>query len=65
MAEGAPVSGALVVSGNASSVTLTEWTAIARSDEATVTREECFMVTIAQPALRKRALTFTISYIFG
>lgn len=42
-----------------------EWTAIARSDEAPVTREGRFMGTIAQPELRKRALTFTISYIFG
>jgi hypothetical protein len=42
-----------------------DWTTIARSDDVPVTRVGNFIGTIAQPELKKRAMTFTIRYIFG
>jgi hypothetical protein len=42
-----------------------DWTTIARSDDAPVSRGGSFIGIIAQPELNKRAMTFTIKYIFG
>ena len=42
-----------------------DWTKIARSEEAPVTRHGQFMGTIAQPTLKKQAITVTVSSIFG